>query len=345
MKKFYKSLFITAPETMIHNGNYIVVMHEDDEIERFPLKNLDAVSYFGNMPVRTEFMEACVKNDVRLNIFYPDGQFISSITGDSFKDSELKRQQYLASVNPDKCLEIARNTIMAKVFNSRWLIGRMYRDYGEKMDSKFMTRESAILKDILGEVFASRDMATLRDIKRRAAGELYSVMDYLIIEQKDSFVFEGRSTKTPVDPVNTMLSLSYKMLEEICVSALKSAGLDVYSGFFYMEKPNRMSLALDLLEEFKACIADRFVLTIINERQIKIGDFKEDDEGSYVLTDAGLTRFLSLWYEFINNKTIHPYLEENIEWGMLPYASVMLLVQFLRGEIDKYPPFLRQKVG
>ena len=35
----------------------------------------------------------------------------------------------------------------------------------------------------------------------------------------------------------------------------------------------------------------------------------------------------------------HPFLDEKIEWGMVPYVQSMLLARYLRGDLDEYPPF------
>jgi len=329
MKKLLKMLFVFPPE----------------EIDKIPLSGLEAISYFRYQPIPPAFIEACVKNDVRINLLHPDGRYISSITSGGPRESLLLRKQHNAAIDPGTSIHIARNMIMSKIFNSRWVVGRMYRDYSDRLDSNMMNKKSVKLKDILGEDLTAKEITTIREIKKKAAGEFYAAIDDMIVYQRKSFIFNGRSSKPPLDPVNSMLSFAYELLEIICTSALKTTGFDTYTGFFYMEKPNRESLVLDLMEEFKACIADRFVLTLINEKKIKIDDFEEDDEGSLVLTKDGKDTFLMHWQEFLGNKTIHPYLEEDVEWGMLPYASAMLLSLYLRGEIDKYPAFLRQKVG
>jgi len=116
-------------------------------------------------------------------------------------------------------------------------------------------------------------------------------------------------------------------------------------GFFHKEKPKQASLTLDLMEEFKACISDRFVLHIINNKLVGPDAFDEIAEGDFVLTENAVDSIWEHWCEFTTDTTMHPYLEEKVEWGLVPHASALLLARFIRGEIDKYPPFLRQKPG
>jgi len=345
MKKLIKTVFITTPEAMTLDGDSLVVTLDDKEIGRGFLRNIEAICYYGYKPVRPALMEACVKHDVRLNILHPDGQFISSIVGATFESSLIRRKQYQAAVDPQMNMEIARNMIMAKAFNSRWLFGLMFRDYESYLDKKFIKDKTETLKKILGDAIASKDIETLREVRKAANRELYSGFNDLIIHQKEVFTFRGRSSKPPFDPVNALMSFAYEMLEEVCTAALESAGLDSCAGFFHKEKPGQSSLVLDLMEEFKACMSDKLVLMLINKEIIGKDAFEEVAEGDFALTENGIGTVWEYWHESNRNTTMHPYLEEYVEWGLIPHASALLLRKFLLGEIDKYPPFLRKKPG
>ena len=143
-----------------------------------------------------------------------------------------------------------------------------------------------------------------------------------------------------MDNVNAMLSFSYSLLTSMCVSALEAVGLDAYAGVYHTERPGRCSLALDLLEEFRAPFADRFVLTSINKKSICGKDFLEKESGGILLTEEGRKKFLSLWQQKKKEEIVHPFLQEKVEWGLLPYVQAMLLAKYIRGDIDEYPPFV-----
>ena len=140
--------------------------------------------------------------------------------------------------------------------------------------------------------------------------------------------------------MNALLSFSYNLLAYDCASALESVGLDTYVGFLHRDRPGRTSLALDLMEELRPCLADRFVLTLINNRVVSQGDFDFRETGAVYLRDSGRTAFLQHWQNRKKTELTHPYLQEKIPWGLVPYVQALLLSRTLRGDLDGYPPFL-----
>ena len=162
----------------------------------------------------------------------------------------------------------------------------------------------------------------------------------MLLSRKEDFFFHGRNRRPPLDRVNAMLSFAYSLLAHDCASALESVGLDAYVGFLHRDRPGRNSLALDLMEELRPCMADRFVLTLVNNRMVKPEDFQIQDSGAVLLTDDGRRKFLKTWQERKRDTLTHPYLNEKLSWGMIPYVQALLLARFIRGDLDAYPPFL-----
>ena len=162
----------------------------------------------------------------------------------------------------------------------------------------------------------------------------------MILNQKDHFFFRARNRRPPTDRVNAMLSFAYSLLSHDCACALESVGLDAYVGFLHTDRPGRPSLALDLMEELRPCMADRFVLTLINNRIIKPDSFQIQDSGAVLLTDEGRRAFLKGWQDKKREALTHPFLNEKLTWGMIPYVQALLLARYLRGDMDEYPPFL-----
>jgi len=345
MKKLIKAVYIFAPEVMSVDEDTLIVTLDDKEIAHGKLRNIEMICYYGYKPIRPSLIDACVRNGVRLNLFHPEGQFIASVGGSDEKVAQLRRRQYAEIGTPHMGLEIAKNMIMAKVFNTRWLFGLMFRDYGDRMDKGFIKTKTEQYKKILGEVVEAKDLETLRKIQKTATKEWYAAMDHLIVRQKKTFKFKERVMKPPMDPINVLLSFVHELVEDACIGAVESVGFDAYAGFLHKDKPGQMSLVLDLMEETKICLGDRFALTVVNEGVIGSEAFEEEEEGAghFVLTDGGIDAILAYWREFTAFETMHPYLEEKLEWSLVPYSSAMLLARFLRDEIDKYPPFLRKK--
>jgi len=164
------------------------------------------------------------------------------------------------------------------------------------------------------------------------------VFDELILQQKKDFVFSDRNRRPPTDNVNAMLSFVYTLLTNNIASALETVGLDPYVGMMHTDRPGRASLALDMIEELRPVLADRFVLSLINKKVVK--DFIKKENGAVLMKDDARKKFLSEWQNRKKETLTHPYLKEKMEWGMVPYVQAMLLARYLRGDLDAYPPFL-----
>lgn len=173
-----------------------------------------------------------------------------------------------------------------------------------------------------------------------AANQYFEAFPHLILQQKKDFSFVGRSRRPPKDAVNAMLSLAYTLLANDTTAALETVGLDPYLGFYHALRPGRTSLALDVMEEFRAYLGDRFVLSLINRKQIDTSDFLFQGERGVVLTDKGRRIFLTAWQNRKKEMIVHPYLNEKIPIGLLPHVQAMLLARYVRKDIDDYPVFL-----
>ncbi len=143
-----------------------------------------------------------------------------------------------------------------------------------------------------------------------------------------------------MDNVNAMLSFAYSLLAGICTSALETVGLDPYVGFFHTDRPGRTSLALDIMEELRSVMADRFVLTLINKRIVDSSGFLQKENGAVIMDDDTRKKFLAAWQEKKKEVITHPFLGEKMEWGMVPHVQAMLLARYVRGDLEEYPPFL-----
>ncbi len=180
----------------------------------------------------------------------------------------------------------------------------------------------------------------LRGVEGAAATVYFGVLDEMILNSNEEFRFRGRNRRPPRDPVNALLSFAYALLSNDCISALESVGLDSGVGFLHRDRPGRSSLALDLMEEFRPCVADRFVLTVLNNRMVKPSDFVVQENGSVLLKDDARRLILKLWQEKKQDRITHPYTGEKIPWGMAVFLQALLLARTLRGDLDEYPPFL-----
>lgn len=230
--------------------------------------------------------------------------------------------------------------VYGKLYNARWNIERTRRDHGMRVDEERFRSASAALKGLLPQVEAETSPDSLRGLEGAAATAYFSVLDDMILRDKQHFYFRNRSRRPPTDRFNALLSFAYSLLAHDCASALESAGLDSYVGFLHRDRPGRTSLSLDLMEELRPCMADRFVLTLINNRVMQPEDFHMSENGAVRLTDEARSKFLKNWQQRKQESITHPFLEEKMPWGLVPTVQALLLARTLRGDLEDYPPFL-----
>ena len=340
MRKLLNTLYVTSENSYLSlDGENVVILEEKKELGRIPLHNLEAIVSFGYRGVSPALMGGCAERNIGLCFLTPQGKFLARISG-RIRGNVLLRQKQFEIANDDKAsLGIARNCILGKVFNSRWILERATRDHGLQIDVEKVKQASGYLKESLKRIVECQDMAVLRGYEGEAASVYFRVFNQLILQQKKDFTFDGRNRRPPLDNVNALLSFVYTLLTSSVASALETVGLDPYVGFMHTERPGRTSLALDMIEELRPVMADRFVLTLINKKMITGKDFTKKEDGAVILSDKARKMLLTEWQNRKKEEIKHPYLDEKVEWGMIPFVQAMLLARYLRGDIDEYPPF------
>lgn len=340
MKHLLNTLYVTSANRYLSlDGENVVIYEKEEEIGRVPLHNLEAIITFGYTGASPALMGACAQRNIALSFMTANGRFLARVTGEVKGNVTLRKEQYRISEDPDRSISIARNCITGKVYNSRWILERAARDYPLRLDAEKLKMKSAFLAESIQKIRKYEEPGSLRGLEGEAASVYFSVFDDLILQQKEGFYFQGRNRRPPLDPVNAMLSFAYSLLANMCGAALEAVGLDPYVGFFHTDRPGRMSLALDVMEELRGVMADRFVLTIINKRQIGASGFTKKENGAVIMDDETRKQFLTLWQAKKQELITHPFLNEKIEWGMVPYTQALLLARFIRGDLEEYPPF------
>ena len=341
MRHLLNTLFVTSEDLYLSlDGENVVANRGQQSVARYPLHILSGIVSFSYAGASPALMGACAERDVSFAFCTPRGRFLARVTGKSSGNVLLRRAQYRAADEPGSCCRLARGMIFGKIYNARWSLERTRRDHGLRVDDNALGNASTQLRDLLPQIEEETSLEHLRGLEGAGATAYFRVFDQLILGEKPFFSFKARNRRPPTDPVNALLSFSYSLLAYDCASALESVGLDAYVGFLHRDRPGRTSLALDLMEELRPCLADRFVLTLINNRVVSQGDFDFRETGAVYLNDSGRTVFLQHWQNRKKTELTHPYLQEKIPWGLVPYVQALLLSRTLRGDLDGYPPFL-----
>ena len=340
MKRLLNTLYITTPESYLSkDGLNVVISVKQKEIFRIPILNIEGIVTFGYMGASPGLMKLCADNGVSLTFLSPNGRYIARVQGSIKGNVLLRKRQYQLSDDKIFSLHISKLFVAGKIQNYRNILRRFIRDHGNNINVEKAARS---LENSKKDALKALDGNQLRGIEGNAANSYFDIFQDLIINQNEEFIFHGRSRRPPKDEINAMLSFVYTLIANDVSAALETVGLDPYVGFMHTLRPGRVSLALDLMEELRAYLGDRLVLSLINRRQVCIKDFIHQGEDGIIMTDSCRKTLLSAWQNRKKEMIIHPYLNEKIPIGLLPYSQAMLLSRLLRGDIEDYPVFLIQ---
>jgi CRISPR-associated protein Cas1 len=341
MKNLLNTLYVTQPDVYLSlDGDNVVLLKEQERLGRVPLHNLQSIVAFGYTGASPALMGYCAERNISIVFLKQSGRFLARVIGDSKGNVVLRKKQYILSEDVMASAVIARNFILGKIYNHKWMLERMTRDYPLRIDVEQFKEASSQLSQLMLDVRICDDLERLRGLEGQAAVTYNKLFNDMILQQNEHFYFHSRSRRPPLDNVNAMLSFAYTLLAHDTAAALETVGLDAYVGFLHRDRPGRVSLALDMMEELRGIYADKFVLSLINKKHINKDDFVQKENGAIIMTDEGRKKFVTLWQEKKHEKITHPYLGEKISWGLVPHAQALLLARHLRNDLDEYPPFL-----
>ncbi len=341
MRHIRNTLYIFTEDAYLSlDGENVVAKAGGNEVGRIPLHTLENIFSFAYPGASPKLMRACAERGVALSFFDPRGRFLARSCGPVQGNILLRREQYRLADDEEWSLGAAKQFVIGKIFNARWVLERGLRDHGLRIQADDVRRASAHLASSIASVRECDSRESVRGIEGDAAAVYFSVFDELVLREKDAFFMQGRVRRPPTDRMNALLSLFYSVLALDCASALEGVGLDPYCGIMHADRPGRRSLALDLMEELRPVLVDRFVISSINNRIINADDFEKTETGSVQLSDRGRKALFTCWQERKRDQITHPYLKEKIDRGLIPHVQALLLSRFIRGDIDGYPAFL-----
>ncbi len=336
MKKLLNTLYVTRQESYLHKERETIVIKQgDDKLGQFPSLAIANILCFGQVSVSPFLMGYCADQGIGLAFYTEYGRFLARVQGRQAGNVLLRRAQYRWADDQEKSVSVARLMVAAKIANGRAVLLREMRNHGE---NSLIRGAVDHLATSLRRVKHAQSVAEAMGMEGDAASHYFSVFDELL--RGTGFAFGGRIRRPPTDPINALLSFVYSLITQECVSALQGVGLDPFVGFLHQDRPGRPSLALDLLEEFRSSWADRFVLTLVNRRQVQLDDFVTEASGAVRLHDDARKKLLTAYQERKQVEVMHPYLEEQVPIGLLPHCQAMLLARHIRGDTQFYTPYL-----
>lgn len=341
MRKLLNTLYVTIPEShLAREGENILIKVKDEIRFRIPIHNIEGIVCFGYIGASPSAMRLCWENGVELSFLTEHGKFLARTSGEVSGNVLLRRKQYRWADEEIEKLRLSKRFVEAKIHNSRRVLQRAVRDHNDVIQDEGLRNVIGYMKNMIGRVESAPSVDVVRGIEGEAARTYFSKFDCLIINQKEHFRFNERVKRPPTDYVNALLSFVYTLLAHECMSALETVGLDPQVGYLHVDRPGRKSLALDMMEELRPYLADRMVLSLINRKQVSENGFIKRENGAVLMNDETRKEVLVSWQNRKREEIIHPFLEEKIHLGLVPYTQAMLLARNIRGDLDDYPPFL-----
>ena len=339
MKRHLNTLFVTTPGAYLsREGEAVVVRVERREALRVPLHMLGSIVCFGRVGCSPYLLGLCGEKGVAVAFLTENGRFLARAQGFTSGNVLLSREQFLRADDALGAARIARAIVAGKIANSRTVLLRAARDHPAAAGP--VQAAVAQLDRCLADCARGGTVDTLRGTEGEAARTYFSVFDHLIVAQKEDFAFRDRSRRPPLDPINALLSFLYAMLANDVRAACEAAGLDPAVGYLHADRPGRAGLALDLMEEFRAFLADRLALSLVNRRQVQGSGFRTGASGGVEMDDETRRTVLTAYQRRKQEEIRHPFLGEMTTVGLLPHLQARLLARHLRGDLDGYPPLL-----
>ncbi|MBR4250951.1 MAG: type I-C CRISPR-associated endonuclease Cas1 [Kiritimatiellae bacterium] len=339
MKKLLNTLYVQTQGIYLRQEGETVVAEKDGQVlMRLPIHTLSGLVTFGNVMCSPFLLHLCAERGVAISFLSEHGRFLARVTGPVSGNVLLRVAQVRAHDDPDRKSDIARSCVAGKIANDRNLILRRMRDHG---DTPALRTAAAALADVLLRLRDSPpDAARIRGLEGEAAAAYFAAFNDLLLANREAFAIASRNRRPPTDPMNALLSFLYTLLAHDCRGALEGVGLDPQVGFLHELRSGRPSLALDLMEEFRAPVADRLALTLVNRQQLAPKDFKTTESGAVQLSESARKDVLLAWQQRKLETVTHPFLDEKVPVGLLPHLQALLLARHLRGDLDAYPPWM-----
>ena len=332
------TLYVQTPGAYLGKEGETVRVKVEGEVRlTVPLHHLEGIVCFGRVSVSTALMAEAADRDLTISFFTEQGRFQSRVISATSGNVLLRREQYRRADQPEACLRIARSIIAAKIQNARVNLLRGARECDAPEGVESLKQGANHLANSLDTLSRAQTLDSARGCEGDAARAYFDSFNGLIRQQREAFSMTGRTRRPPLDPLNALLSFVYALLTHDMAGALESVGLDPAVGFLHVDRPGRLSLALDLLEEFRALLADRLVLSLINLRQVRPDGFETQPGGAVQMNAATRKTLLTALTQRKRDEVMHPVLGEKVSVGLLPHIQARLLARHIRGDLEDYP--------
>jgi CRISPR-associated protein Cas1 len=298
-------LFITEQGASVKKfSERIVVAKDGIELTDIPVHKTSAVIVFGNVQFSTQVLALLASNKITVSYLYFNGKLKCQSIPPSDKNLDLRFNQYQAVNDEEFSINLIKQLLVDKIDAEI----ELYRNNRIKNENFTLTEIKHRMDYFKNEIYTANDYNQLLGLEGSSSKQHFEYYSFLFLKD---LKFTTRTKRPPKDEVSALLSLGYTLLLPIINSFCCAAGLDVYNGFLHKMEYNRPSLALDVLEIFRAPIVDRFVLTSCNLSVFSKADFLNTELRGYYLKEQEFKKYLTFWNKFLTAPELDFYNQLN----------------------------------
>jgi CRISP-associated protein Cas1 len=324
------ALYVTEQGAWIRKtGDRLVVEKGGEVLLDVPCLKIDTVLLYGNVQFTTQALVEMLDHGIEMALLSQSGRLRGQLTPPKAKNIVLRMSQFQLARHEAFCLGFAREVVRGKVTNGAAVLERFRVNHPQRLARS----EIDDLQSRLGAIERASSLDALRGVEGAAAAAYFKLLGRLL---PDGLAFEGRHRRPPTDPFNSLLSFGYVLVGNEIQALLDAMGYDPYLGFFHQIDYGRPSLALDLLEEFRPALVDRFSVKLFNLGVLQPGDFSGDPERGVYLNPDGKRKYFRAYEQELTEPISLG--EQKLTFRRLFQRQAELLARALRGE-EPYKSF------
>lgn len=230
-------------------------------------ERLEQLLLFGNVQLTPPAVFLLLREGIDTVFLRRDGRYMGRLLSQESRNVFLRKKQFALAEDRDFCTRTARRIVQGKLLNQATLLARVKRSRNQPAAGT-AARE---LRQLAARAEEAPSVESLRGLE--GSGAALYFRHFSLAFNKD-WGFTRRVRRPPTAPVNAVLSLLYTLLINRCCAAVQLAGLDPYPACLHEAAYGRQSLPLDLVEEFRAMLADALTISLFNMNMLHGDDFE-----------------------------------------------------------------------
>lgn len=322
-------LHLTTPgsRAFLRTGR-LVVEKSREELASVPLERVIGLVVHGNVDVSSALIRELLWRGYSVVWCSGYGRVIGAARSAESPNGLPRVRQHVASESGH--LELSREFVSAKVSNQATQLRRNAR--GDVRDAVAGIRELARRSS------CAADIPQLYGLEGDAAAIYFAHFTTMLGPDADpDFAdgWRGRTGRSATDPLNVLLNYAYGLLLGDAIRAIHACGLDTHAGFLHSAVRNKPALALDLLEEFRAPVADSAVLGAINNGELTTEDLA-GIVGKPRITERGRKTLTSAYRRRVQQEFTHPTFGYTVSWQLALEVQARMILGVIDGTGTAY---------